>query len=172
MDDDKRQEKTAPVYYVSGEVVRIKRVPWMKTDDLWSLLRDALSLLIECNLMPGECFCRDNRKIALEYLDKISDMVPVVGGGKLDYTQMDLDEIIRVFFTATTELGEEGELQPTEGRGFPPSVISKLQGFDFFKVRGSAVNKAREKIKPPNPNKKEETTTNTAPEPESEPSPS
>lgn len=172
MDDDKRQEKTAPVYYVSGKVVHIKRVPWMKTDDLWSLLRDVLSLLVECNLMPGECFIRDNRKIALEYLDDIVEMVPIVGGGKLDYTQMDLDEIIRVFFTATTELGEEGELQlPTDGRGFPPSVISKLQGFDFFKVRVSAINIARAKINPPNPSKKE-TTTNTAPEPESEPSPS
>lgn len=136
----KKPERTIAVDYRSGERVLIKQVPWMKTDDLWELLKEILTDLISKNLMPGETLRPSNRR-TWGSIERIVEMLPLVGGGKLDVEEMEIDDIITVFFTDTCDRDEDGTLNPPQDSkvGYPPGRIAKLHGFDFFKLRAEAV---------------------------------
>lgn len=139
--------QTIEVTYDSGETVKIKPVPWAKLDDLSELLKQALKQFFMDGSLPGRAIAPNNRAMWAE-IEKIVELLPLVGGGKLDVKQIpEVDRIISLFLTTTDHRDDDGAIVVPESErnvGLKPSEIAKLNGIDFFDVRLQARDLALE----------------------------
>jgi hypothetical protein len=140
------KKRTIEVCYSDGEMVLIKAVAWMQTDDLWDLLKLLLANFSEKQMMLGE-FLRPSNKAGVSTLRKIAKMFPLVGGGDLQVERMESEEILRLFLFEWTEgeyvVNEFNQIVPPPDSQYPPGAIARLHGFDFFDLVKAARDYAK-----------------------------
>jgi hypothetical protein len=139
-------KRTIEIHYSDGETVLLKAVAWMKTDDLWDLLKLLLANFSEKQMMLGE-FLRPSNKTGISTLRKIARMLPIVGGGELDIERLEAEEILRLFLFEWVDgdyiINEFNQVVPPPDTQYPPGAIARLHGFDFFDLVRAARDHAK-----------------------------
>lgn len=141
-------ERSIPIKYTDGSVVRVKPVKRKDYQDLLELQVSLFTLFIESDLLPGDFLLNPE---VIGYMEQTCSMIPLIG----EERSLELDkiaeesglELIAIFVTTTSGMDEEtGAIVPEEGMAYSPSLIAKLHGFSFFHREGKGIlGKARKK---------------------------
>ena len=124
-----------------GSALKVRITP-SKRNRYKEILELCHILLVEfadCNAYPGDLLNPSNENV-WGNIDKLIEYIPLVGGGKLDVARMSTEDIIRVFFTRTTTIDEDGRLAPDdENTQYLSGEIARLNGFSFFRKGGQGL---------------------------------
>lgn len=132
-------ERYFDVTYESGAVEKVKPLPRAKWADAMELQQSLLEEFMLASGLPGTLLSLANKKV-WSLLDQFCLLLPTISGTPLDLDQMDADEILQTFFTATVNRDEDGAIVP-EGENKPhqPSRVARLHGFGFFLFNGQGL---------------------------------
>ncbi len=120
------EDNTSPL------TVKIMPVTRNKYKQILDLSHILLVEFSKANAYPGEILHPDNENIWVN-IDKLAEMMPLSGGGKLEISRLSDRDILRIFFTRSLDRDEDGRLVPQEGENYATSEIARLNGFSFFR---------------------------------------
>lgn len=126
--------------------VRILPVSRSRYREVLDLLHLLLIEFREKVAYPGELLMPDNENV-WGNISKLTELLPLSGGGKLDIDRLSDRDLIRIFFTAKFKKDEtDGQIVPDtpvgeENSGYYSSEIARLHGFNFFKMLQRAEQK-------------------------------
>ena len=120
-------------------VVKILPIARNKYRELLELCHLILVEFSKSYAYPGDLLNPDNENVWAN-IEKLCNLIPLAGGGKLDVERMSDDDIIRVFFTRSTYRDENGRLTPKEEtESYASSELARLNGFSFFRQDGKGL---------------------------------
>jgi hypothetical protein len=117
-----------------AESVIARRVARSRYTELKSLLSKLMASFLYFGCSRGELCDSTNERVWAD-IHKITEMLPLDGGGKLDLDRIDDLQIIEIFFTdeAVEEYGRVIEQADDEGvKRFKPGKVCALHGFNFL----------------------------------------
>ncbi len=128
--------KNFDIDYTDGRKITVKAVSWKHLDDLTVLTQKLVASLGKVNGAIGKLLSKQNKEV-WDYLEKVAAMLPVVGNKDLG---IDLDliddpwEIIKIFFTTTETVNEDGWLSAEGEEMLAPSLLAKINALDFYSI--------------------------------------
>jgi hypothetical protein len=128
---------TFKVIYSDGEEIIVKPVPWKLLEDVETLTKEIIILLLEVDGRQGELYKLSNTKF-WGYAKKLAAMMPVVGqdtpGIDLDRID-DADQLTRIFITTSEKRHPAtGGIYNPEGESIAASDIYRINSLDFFSL--------------------------------------
>lgn len=122
----------------SALIVKILPVTRNKYKEILDLSHILLMEFSKANAYPGELLRPDNENI-WSNIDKLCQIIPLVGGGRLDVARLSDRDVLKLFFTRSEDRDENGRLVPKEGENYVTSEIARLNGFSFFRPDGQGM---------------------------------
>ncbi len=117
-----------------AESVIVRRVARSRYTELKSLLSKLMASFLYFGCSRGELCNMENERVWKD-IEKVAEMLPLDGGGKLNLDRIDDLQIIAIFFTdePVEEYGRVVEQMDEEGaKRFKPGKVCALHGFNFL----------------------------------------
>lgn len=146
LSDDKRKVR---VRLSNNTILSLKPVLWKDLDDFIELSILITKEFFKTNGALGSFF-RPANTVVWDLIHKLCAITPLVGAAeKLQrdhLTQLDLDDLCRLFVTATDTTDDEGWISPEDNK-LKPSLLAVINSVDFFEVLRIAVERRKEEQK-------------------------